>query len=231
MPASRHFTEATPWEPRSRRGTVARQRQYRSKMNGIKKYFADRCRGSCCHVRASQWSTMAATLTTPANPHNRFHRRQNRWTRPGHGDHQPRRPSDAIDVAQEPAYHAGMTVIRLAALVLGVIHALFVGLTSLAGAFADGGDAWQRLLVVFLHPLGAAGVLLLVLVPRLSRTAIVGIAAVLLANVIADLVLAQKIAAGAASGDWELGLVFAAVPSVALAYAMIRLGPGRRAAG
>ena len=58
---------------------------------------------------------MAATLTTPANPQNRFHRRQNRWTRPGHGDHQPRRPSDAIDVSQEPANHAGMTVLRLAA--------------------------------------------------------------------------------------------------------------------
>lgn len=124
-----------------------------------------------------------------------------------------------------------MTVFRLAVLVLGVIHALFVGLTSLAGAFADGGDVWQRLLVVLLHPLGAAGVLLLVFVRRLSKTATICIAAVLLANVTADLALAQRIAAGAVRGDWELGLVFAVVPSVAMAYALILLGPGRRAAG
>ena len=64
-----------------------------------------------------------------------------------------------------------MTVFRIAVLVLGVIHALFVGLTSLVGAFADGGDVWQRLLVMVLHPLGAAGVLLLVFVPSLTRTA------------------------------------------------------------
>ena len=149
----------------------------------------------------------------------------------GHGDHRPRRPTDAIDVAQEPEYHTEMTVFRIAVLVLGVIHALFVGLTSLASAFADGGDMWQRLLVVLLHPLGAAGVLLLVLVPRLTRTATVGIAAGLLANVIADLALAQRIAAGAVRGDWELGLVFAVVPVVGMAYALILLGTGRRAAG
>ena len=133
--------------------------------------------------------------------------------------------------AQDPAYDAGMTVFRFAVLVLGVIHALFVGLTSLAGAFADGGDVWQRLLLVLLHPVGATGVLLLVLVPHLSRTATAGIAAVLLANVSADLALAQRIAAGAVRGDWELGLMFVVVPSVAMAYALIRLGPGRRAAG
>ena len=68
--------------------------------------------------------------------------------------------------------------------------------------------------------------LLLVLVPRLTSTLTVGIAAVLLANVIADLALAQRIAAGVVKGDWELGLVFAVAPSVALAYALILFGPG-----
>ena len=124
-----------------------------------------------------------------------------------------------------------MTGLRIAVLILGVIHALFVGLTSLAGAFADGGDAWQRLLLVLLHPLGAAGVLLLVFVPRLTRTATLGIATVLLATVIADLALAQGIAAGAEKGDWELALVFAVVPVVGMAYALSLLQTGRAAAG
>ncbi len=130
-----------------------------------------------------------------------------------------------------PAYHAGMAVFRIAVLLLGVIHALFVGLTSLVGAFADGGDIWQRLVVVLVHPLGAAGVLVLVLVPRLASTATLGIAAVLLANVIVDLALAQKIAAGAVKGDWELAVLFATVPVVGLAYALSLVSPSHRAGG
>ena len=63
-----------------------------------------------------------------------------------------------------------MTSFRISVTVLAVIHAAFVGLTSLVGAFANGGDVWQRLLLVLLHPLGAAGVLLLVLRSRLSTT-------------------------------------------------------------
>ncbi|MCY4593864.1 MAG: hypothetical protein OXC19_03580 [Bryobacterales bacterium] len=124
-----------------------------------------------------------------------------------------------------------MTAIRIAVLVLAVIHALFVGLTSLVGAFADGGGVWQRLLLVLLHPLGAAGVLLLLFLPRLSRTAILAIAAVLLANVIADLTLAQRIAAGAVRGDWELALAFAVVPVIGMAYALGILRSGRPTVG
>ena len=116
-------------------------------------------------------------------------------------------------------------------LVLGVIHALFVGITSLVGAFADGGDIWQRLILVLLHPLGAAGVLLLVFVPRLTRTATLGIAAVLLANVIADLALGQRIAAGAVKGDWELAMVFAVVPVIGMAYALSLLRSRRPTVG
>ncbi len=130
-----------------------------------------------------------------------------------------------------PAYHAGMAVFRIAVLVLGVLHALFVGLTSLAGAFADGGDIWQRLVVVLVHPLGAAGVLLLVFAPRLAKTATIGIAAVLLANVIVDLALAQRIATGAVKGDWELAVVFAVVPVIGLAYALSLVSTIHRAGG
>ena len=63
-----------------------------------------------------------------------------------------------------------MTIFRTSVTVLAVIHAAFVGLTSLVGAFADGGDVWQRLLLILLHPLGAAGVLLLVLRPPRATT-------------------------------------------------------------
>lgn len=124
------------------------------------------------------------------------------------------------DLAQRATYDTAIAGFRAAVLVLGVVHALFVSLTALVGALADGGGMWQRLMLVFLHPLGAAGVLVLVFMPLLSRTAILAIAAVLLANVIADLALVQRIAAGAVKGDWELALVFTVAPATAFAYAL-----------
>ena len=72
-----------------------------------------------------------------------------------------------------------MAGFRIPVLVLAVIHAFFAGFTALVGAFANGGDVWQRLLVVLLHPLGAAGLLLLLLAPRLAATRILAAAAVL----------------------------------------------------
>ena len=106
-----------------------------------------------------------------------------------------------------------MTSFRLSVTVLAVMHALFAGFTALVGAFANGGDIWQRLLVVLLHPLGAAGVLVLVLRPRLATTTILALAALLTANVVADLGLAQLMAAGRVRGDWELALAFSVVQS------------------
>ena len=61
---------------------------------------------------------------------------------------------------------------------------------------------------------------MLVLVPLLGRTVTLAITAVLLANVIADLALVQRIAAGAVKGDWELALVFTVAPATAFAYAL-----------
>ena len=84
-------------------------------------------------------------------------------------------------------YHVSMTSFRMSVTVLAVMHALFAGFTALVGAFANGWDIWQRLLVVLLHPLGAAGVLVLVLRPRLATTTILALAALLTVNVVADL--------------------------------------------
>ena len=124
-----------------------------------------------------------------------------------------------------------MANIRIPVLVLAAVHAMFVGLTASVGAFADGGDLWQRLVLVLLHPVGAAGVLLLVLRPGLASTTIVTIAAVLLVNVVADLSLARMIAAGTVRGDWELAAVFAVVPAIGIVYALALLRPGRTTAG
>ena len=120
-----------------------------------------------------------------------------------------------------------MTRFRISVTVLAVIHAVFAGFTALVGAFANGGDVWQRLLVVLLHPLGAAGVLLLVLWPRLSTTTTLAVVALLTANVIADLGLAQLIAAGRVRGDWELALAFSVVPAIGIIYGLVLLRTAR----
>ena len=124
-----------------------------------------------------------------------------------------------------------MTSFRMSVTVLAVMHALFAGFTAPVGAFANGGDIWQRLLVVLLHPLGAAGVLVLVLRPRLTTTTILALAALLTVNVVADLGLAQLMAAGRVRGDWELALAFSVVPVIGVVYALALLRTARGTAG
>ena len=125
-----------------------------------------------------------------------------------------------------------MTWSRIPVLVLAVIHALFAGLTALVGAFANGGDVWQRLLLVLLHPLGAAALLLLlVLRPRLAAPKILAAVALLTANVLADLRMAQMIAAGAVRGDWELAVAFSVVPALGIVYGLALLRAARATAG
>ena len=105
-------------------------------------------------------------------------------------------------------------------LVLAVVQTAFAGFTALVGAFADGGDLWSRLLVVLLHPLCAAGMLLLVLLPRPSSAMILAIAGLLAVNVVADLTFAQLIAGGSVKGDWWLPLIFSVVPAIGIVYAL-----------
>ena len=83
------------------------------------------------------------------------------------------------------------------------------------------------LLLILLHPLGAAGLLLLVLRPRLATTTILAMVALLTANVIADLWVAQMIAAGRVRGDWELALAFSVVPAIGIVYALALLRTAR----
>ncbi len=116
-----------------------------------------------------------------------------------------------------------MAVFRMSFSVLAVIHAVFAGFTAMVGAFANGGDVWQRLLLVVLHPLGAAVVLLLAFRSRLSSTTIAAMAVLLAVNVTADLVLARMMASGRVLGDWGLAVAFAVVPAIGLVYALTRL--------
>ena len=116
-------------------------------------------------------------------------------------------------------------------LVLAIVQIVLAGFTALVGAFADGGGIWSRLLIVLLHPLCAAGLLLLVLLPKPATVTVLAIAALLAVNVIADLSVALMIAGGAVKGDWPLPLIFSVIPAIGVVYALTLLRTARAKVG
>ena len=126
-----------------------------------------------------------------------------------------------------------MNAVRMTILVLALVHAAFAGLTALVGAFADGGDVWSRLLVVLIHPLAAAGLLLLLFLPRPAAATVLGVAGLLMLSVAADMTFALMIARGAVKGDWWLPVMFSVIPAIGVVYAMTlaAVRPQSRAGG
>ncbi len=108
-------------------------------------------------------------------------------------------------------------------LVLAGLQVAFTVYTALVGSFADGGSLGERLVLVFVHPLAAIGLFMLVTQPRLSLKGVRFVTALLVVNVAADIVLVLLIAGGTVKGDWELPLVFAVIPAIGLVYAAKRM--------
>ena len=123
-----------------------------------------------------------------------------------------------------------MNVFRIGILVLAILQVVFTGFTAAVGAFADGGDVWQRLLLIALHPACAVALLLLALQRSPRKGIALAVAALLLANVAADLVMWSAIERGAVKGDSELALVFAVIPAVGILYALTLLARRPRTA-
>ena len=108
-------------------------------------------------------------------------------------------------------------------LVLAALQLAFSGLTALVGLFADGGDFWQRVLLVVVHPFSAAGLLMAVVLPGLGGRVLALVLPLLLVSIGGDVVVSALIAEGAIKGDWWLPLIFSAVPIVGTAYLSGRL--------
>ena len=116
-----------------------------------------------------------------------------------------------------------MKMFRIVMLILAVLQMALAAFTAMVGSFADGGSLGERMVLVFLHPLAAIGLLVLVTQPQLSIRGIRVVTALLVANVAADVVLALLIAGGTVKGDWELPLVFAAIPALGTVYGARRM--------
>lgn len=114
-------------------------------------------------------------------------------------------------------------MMRAVMFVLSTLQLLVAAFVALVGSFADGGSFGERLVVVFVHPLAAIGLFMLVLQPGLSGNVLRIITALLGLNVAADVLLAVLIAQGSVKGDWELPLALGAIPAIGLVYALARL--------
>lgn len=107
--------------------------------------------------------------------------------------------------------------------VLAGFQVLISAFSALVGSFADGGQWWERLILVGLHPAAAVLLLVLVMSKESPRGLALATVALLAVNIVADSLLAVAIGTGAMRGDWPLPLVFAVIPLIALPYCLIRL--------
>ena len=115
---------------------------------------------------------------------------------------------------------------RILIIVLALVQFLLAGFTSAVGGFADGGEIWERAVLMGIHPLAAIGLLVMAFVPRLKPAGLQIVRALLVINIIADAALAILIYGGAARGDWWLPLIFSVIPVIGLAYSYGKRGRG-----
>ena len=111
-------------------------------------------------------------------------------------------------------------IYRIVMRILAVVQALLAGMTALTGAFADGGEWWERLSLILIHPVVAVVLVVLVIKPQPSRMLVIATALLLLSNIAADVLLSFAILSGITRGDWWLPLIFSLIPLIALCYCL-----------
>lgn len=111
----------------------------------------------------------------------------------------------------------------IAVRILASVQVLIAFFGALVGSFADGGEWWERLVLVGVQPWAALLLLILVLNKRPGRLLTAIVTALLALNIVADLLLALAIGTGATRGDWWLPLIFSVIPMTALPYCVLQL--------
>ena len=107
--------------------------------------------------------------------------------------------------------------------ILASLQILFSVFTGMVGSFANGGQWWERLVLVGVHPVAAVLLLILVIRAAPQKKLVAVTVAFLALNVVADVLLALAIGTGVTKGDWLLPLIFAVVPLIAFPYSVSQL--------
>ena len=111
-----------------------------------------------------------------------------------------------------------MTVLRVALRILALAQLPIVAFVALVGSFADGGQWWERLILVALQLAAAVFLVVLVMSRKQSKKLIKATTALLALNVAADIALSVAIGTDLWKGDWFLPLIFSVIPLIALFY-------------
>lgn len=124
---------------------------------------------------------------------------------------------------------APMHAFSIAMFVFAFANLLFAMVTTQVSMMAEVGDYRARLILAVIQPFVAVSTIVLVFISKPRPLLTFFVAAILLVNIFAVIVLARLIATKAISGDWMTPLIFSIIPTFTLAYALFLLAKGLRA--
>ena len=122
-----------------------------------------------------------------------------------------------------------MHAFSIAMFVFAFANLLFAMVTTQVSMMAEVGDYRARLILAVIQPFVAVSTVVLVFISKPRPLLTFLVAAILLANIFAVVILARLTATKAISGDWMIPLIFCIIPTIAFAYALFLLAKGFRA--
>lgn len=122
-----------------------------------------------------------------------------------------------------------MHAFSIAMFVFAFANLLFAMVTTQVSMMAEVGDYRARLILAVIQPFVAVSTLVLVFISKPRPLLTFLVAAILLVNICAVVILARLTATKAISGDWMIPLIFCIIPTLTLAYALFLLAKGLRA--
>lgn len=102
--------------------------------------------------------------------------------------------------------------------ILAFVQIFLSAFTALIGSFADGGQGWERLILVGVHPAAAVLLLILVMNPNQPKRFVAATLTLLALNIAADVFMSLAIGTGLTKGDAWLPLIFSVIPLIAIPY-------------
>ena len=124
---------------------------------------------------------------------------------------------------------AAMHAFSIAMFVFAFANLLFAMVTTQVSMMAEVGDYRARLILAVIQPFVAVSTVVLVFISKPRPILTFFVAAILLVNIFAVIILARLTATKAISGDWMIPLIFCIIPTIAFGYALFLLAKGFRA--
>ncbi|MXX93924.1 MAG: hypothetical protein F4Y63_10890 [Chloroflexi bacterium] len=122
-----------------------------------------------------------------------------------------------------------MHAFSIAMFVFAFANLLFAMVTTQVSMMAEVGDYRARLILAVIQPFVAVSTVVLVFISKPRPILTFFVAAILLVNIFAVVILARLTTTKAISGDWMTPLIFSIIPTLTLAYALFLLAKGLRA--